>query len=196
MSRQQFFWQMCAQKVRKRQRDDPSHEARRNPLRELMNQDGKRKGKPSHIRNLAEHCRPWSFCRKKEEVYPQRLMVEQPKNNISDLQFETFPAPSTFQYLKTGVKTEVCVCLFQSPLGSNALDKKKVAMATSVDDLKTSRSIFGSTFPNIETLDAKIITALRKIIQKSNIRKVYLEEQKARTDDRIPSRKTHSIHDV
>ena len=33
---------------------------------------------------------------------------------------------------------------------------QEVEMATSVDDLKTSWSMFGNPFPDIETLDAKI----------------------------------------
>ena len=54
-------------------------------------------------------------------------------------------------------------------------------MVESVDDLKSSRSIQGYThFPNFEMLDARIASALKKIIQNSYFKKkVSLEEQKA-----------------
>ena len=35
-------------------------------------------------------------------------MAEQPKNNVSELQFEKFPMPSTFLCWKMNFKTEVC----------------------------------------------------------------------------------------
>ena len=41
---------------------------------------------------------------------------------------------------------------------------KEVEMVESVDDLKTSQSIGGHRFPNVEMLDAKIASALKKII--------------------------------
>ena len=57
----------------------------------------------------------------------------------------------------------------------------------SVDDLKTHQSIGGRRFPNFEMLDAKIASALKKIIQNSNFKKkVSLEEQKAQKEDRFP----------
>ena len=63
---------------------------------------------------------------------------------------------------------------------------KEVDMATSVDDLKTSRSMFGRLFPNFETLDAKIAAFLRKIFPNSTCRKkVHIEEQNAQEDDRF-----------
>ena len=37
-------------------------------------------------------------------------------------------------------------------------------MVDSVDDLKTSRSVGGHRFPDFEMLDAKIASALKKII--------------------------------
>ena len=102
----------------------------------------------------------------KEEAYPQNFTVEQPQNNISELRFDKFPMPSTFQYWQTSFGTEVCS---GSSYASAAMRwKKEVAIATTVDDLKKSRSIFGTTFPNFEMLDAKIATALKKIIQNSN----------------------------
>ena len=64
--------------------------------------------------------------------------------------------------------------------------QKEVEMVVSVDDLKSSRSIQGCThFPNFEILDARIASALNKIIQNSYLKKkVSLEEQKAAKEDR------------
>ena len=46
--------------------------------------------------------------------------------------------------------------------------------------LKSSRSVCGKNFPNFEMLDAKIASALNKIIQNSQFKKkVSLEEQKS-----------------
>ena len=61
---------------------------------------------------------------------------------------------------------------------------KEVEMVDSLDELKSSRSIAGKNFPNFEMLDARIASALNKIIQNSQFKKkVSLEEQKAQKDD-------------
>ena len=64
---------------------------------------------------------------------------------------------------------------------------KEVEMATSVDDLKSSRSLQGiTTFPDFELLDARIASSLNKIIQNSYFKKkVSLEERKAQKADRF-----------
>ena len=64
---------------------------------------------------------------------------------------------------------------------------KEVEMADSVDDLTSSRSIQGfSHLPNFEMLDARIASALNKIVQHSYFKpKVSLEEQKAQKEDRF-----------
>ena len=48
---------------------------------------------------------------------------------------------------------------------------KEVEMVDSVVDFKSSRSIAGKNFPNLELLDARIASALNNIIQKSNFKK-------------------------
>ena len=60
-------------------------------------------------------------------------------------------------------------------------------MVDSVDDLESSRSIQGYThFPNFERLDARIASALNKIIQNSYFKKkVSLEEEKAQKEGRF-----------
>ena len=63
---------------------------------------------------------------------------------------------------------------------------KEVEMVDSLEELKSSRSVSGKIFPNFEMLDAKIASALNKIIQNSHFkRKVSLEEQKAQEKDRF-----------
>ena len=60
-------------------------------------------------------------------------------------------------------------------------------MVDSLDELKFARSVFGKNFPIFEMLDAKISSALNKIIQNSHFEnKVSLEEQKAQKKDRFP----------
>ena len=60
----------------------------------------------------------------------------------------------------------------------------EVEMGHSLDEFKSSRSVSGKNFPNIEMLDAKIDSALKKIIQNSQFKKkVRLEEQKAQKED-------------
>ena len=63
---------------------------------------------------------------------------------------------------------------------------KEVEMFESVDDLKSSRSIRGTHGPDFEVLDARIASALKKIIQNTRFKKkISLEEQKAQKEDRF-----------
>ena len=61
---------------------------------------------------------------------------------------------------------------------------KEVEMVDSVDDLRSSSSIRGISMPNFEVLDARIASALNKIIHNSHFkRRISLEEQKAQKQD-------------
>ena len=63
---------------------------------------------------------------------------------------------------------------------------KEVEMVDSLEELKSSRSIAGHNFPNFEMLDARIASALDKIIQNSHFKKkVSFEEQKVQKEDRF-----------
>ena len=63
---------------------------------------------------------------------------------------------------------------------------KEAELVDSVDDLKYSCSVKGIHMPNFEVLDAKIASALNKIIHNSHFkRRVSLEEQKAQKEDRF-----------
>ena len=60
-------------------------------------------------------------------------------------------------------------------------------LVDSVDDLKSSSSVRGIQMTNFEVLDAKIASALNRIIHDSLFkRRVSLEEQKAQKEDRFP----------
>ena len=70
-------------------------------------------------------------------------------------------------------------------------------MVDSLDELKSSRSVAGKKFPNFELLDAKIASALNKIIQNSQFKKkVSLEEQTAQKRGPVSTWKTDRLHDL
>ena len=59
-------------------------------------------------------------------------------------------------------------------------------LVDSVDELRSSSSTRGISMPNCEVLDARIASALNKIIHNSHFkRKISLEEQKAQKEDRF-----------
>ena len=63
---------------------------------------------------------------------------------------------------------------------------KEVEMVDSVDDLRSSSSVGGIQMPNVEVLDARIASALNRIIHNTQFkRKVSLEERKAQKQDRF-----------
>ena len=63
---------------------------------------------------------------------------------------------------------------------------KEVELVESVDDLKSSCSIRGTQGPDFDALDAKIASALNRIIQNTRLKKkVSLEEMKAQKEDRF-----------
>ena len=110
--------------------------------------------------------------------------ADQQRLQISDLHFDKFPTPATFACWKIRFKTEVCTC---SQFPTEAMQWiKEVEMVDSVDDLRSSSSIRGISMPNFEVLDARIASALNKIIHNSHFkRRISLEEQKAQKQDRF-----------
>ena len=63
---------------------------------------------------------------------------------------------------------------------------KEVELVDSVDELRSSSSTRGISMANFEVLDARIASALNKIIHNSQFkRKISLEEQKAQKEDRF-----------
>ena len=63
---------------------------------------------------------------------------------------------------------------------------KEVELVDLVDELRSSSSTRGISMPNFEVLDARIASALNKIIHNSHFkRRISLEEQKAQKEDRF-----------
>ena len=92
--------------------------------------------------------------------------------------------PTTSACWRIGFKTEVCTC---SQFPTEAMHWiKEVELVDSVYDLMYSSSTRGIRMPNFEVLDAKIASALNRIIHNSHFkRRVSLEEQKAQKQDRF-----------
>ena len=66
------------------------------------------------------------------------------------------------------------------------ITERKLEFVDSVDDIKSSCSLRGIRMPNFEVLDARIASALNKIIHNSQFRrKISLEKQKAQKEDRF-----------
>ena len=112
--------------------------------------------------------------------------ADQQRLQISDLHFDKFPTSATFACWKIRFKTEVCTC---SRFPTEAMQWiKEVELVDSVDDLRSSSSIRGISMPNFEVLDARIASALNKIIHNSHFkRKISLQEQKGPERGPFPS---------
>ena len=121
----------------------------------------------------------------KEHIHRIIWLVDQQRLQISELQFDKFSTPSTFSCWKIRFKTHVSS--YSGSPSEAMLWIKEVEMVDSVDDLKSSHSIQGYPyFHSFEMLDARIASALNKIIQNSHFRKkVSLEEPKAQKEDRF-----------
>ena len=72
---------------------------------------------------------------------PQNSMVGQQRQQISELQFDKIPIPSSFLCWKIRFKSQATTC-FDFP-SEAMLWIKEVKMVDSVDELKSSRSIAG-----------------------------------------------------
>ena len=116
--------------------------------------------------------------------YSKNYGADQQRLQISDIRFDKFLTPATFACWKIRFKTEVCTC---SQFPTEAMQWiKEVEMVDSVDDLRSSSSIRGISMPNFEVLDARIASALNKVIHNSHVkRRISLEEQKAQKQDRF-----------
>ena len=102
--------------------------------------------------------------------------ADQQRLQISDLHLDKFPTPATFACWKIRFKTEVCIC---SQFPTEAMQWiKEMELVDSVDELRSSSSIRGVSMPNFDVLDARIASALNKIIHNSHFkRRISLEEQ-------------------
>ena len=147
---------------------------------------------PLHVVNVRFQTQSWlwDFSRDRQpEIHSTlrredswRIMEQTNKDCSSELHFYKFLTPTTFAGWKIRFKTVARTC---SQFPAEAMQWiKEVEMADSVDDLKSSRSIRGTPGPNFELLDARIASALNKIIQNTRFKKkVSLEETKAHKED-------------
>ena len=119
-----------------------------------------------------------------EGRFPKHYGADQQRLQISDPHFDKFPTPATCACWKIRFKTEVCTwSQFPTEL---MLWVKEVEMVESVDDLKSWRSIRGTHGPDFEVLDARIASALNRIIQNTRFKKkVSLEDMKAQKENRF-----------
>ena len=116
--------------------------------------------------------------------YSQNCTMETPRCAISEWHFGKFPDPDDFQCWRVNFKTKKCVSASTPELIMSWI--LEVEMAGSMDDLTTSQSTEGESFPDLEMLDAKIASALRKIISRTSFRRrVSVEEQQARKYNRF-----------
>ena len=130
-----------------------------------------------------------------EGDYSKNYGADQQRLQISDHHFDKFPTPATFAGWKIRFKTEACTCS-QFPTEA-MLWIKEVELVDSVDDLMSSSSVRGIRMPNFEVLDARIASALNRIIHNSHFkRRVSLEEQKSPRIGPFPSRKTDCLPDL
>ena len=115
---------------------------------------------------------------------PQNYGADQQRLQISDLHFDKFPTPATLACWKIRFKTEVCTC---SQFHTEAMQWiREVELVDSADELRSSSSIRSISMPDFEVLDARIASALNKIIHNSQFkRRISLEEQKAQKQDRF-----------
>ena len=109
---------------------------------------------------------------------------DQQRLHISNFHFDKFPSPATFACWKIRFKTDVCIC---SQFPTEAMQWiKEVELVDSVDESRFSSSIRGISMPNFEVFDARIASALNKIIHNSQFkRRISLEEQEAQKEDRF-----------
>ena len=101
--------------------------------------------------------------------YSKNYGADQQRLQISDLHFDKFPTPATFACWKIRFKTEVCTC---SQFPTEAMQWiKEVELVDSVDELRSSSSTRGISMPNFEVLDARIASALNRIIHNAHFKK-------------------------
>ena len=119
------------------------------------------------------------------------IPVELPQNFMESTNFLIH---SRFQCGKFASQLKWTIC---SDVPSDAmLWIKEVDLVDSLDELKSSRSVSGKDFPNFEMLDAKIASALNKIIQNSQLKKKVNFGAESPDGGPVSTRKTDSFHDL
>ena len=130
------------------------------------------------------------------EAHRVHVHHDQQRLQISDLHFDKFPTPATFACWKIKVQDRG-MYLFTISYRNLCIGSKKWRWLIQWMSLMSSSSIRGIQMPNLEVLDARIASALNKIIHNSHFkRRISQEEQKAQKQDRFPSWKTDRLFDL
>ena len=110
-------------------------------------------------------------------TYSQICMMETPRYAISELHSRNFQTQMTFSVGESTSRPS-CVC---TPFPQFTMSwVNEVEVGGSTDDLMASQTIRGKTFPDFEMLDARIVSAFRKIICSTSAgRRLCVEEQRA-----------------
>ena len=125
----------------------------------------------------------WNPMHHTRRTDAQNCMMEAPRYAISELHFGKFPDPEDFKCWRVNFKTDVCVSTPFPQLTMSWINEAE--MAKSTDDLMTLQSIEGKSFPVLEMLDARIASALRRIISNNSFRRRVSVEKRAQKDDRF-----------
>ena len=120
--------------------------------------------------------------------------ADQQQLQISDLHFDKFPYPAKFACWKIRFKTEVRTCS-QFPTEA-MLWIKEVELFASVDDLRSLCSVRGIQMPNFEGLDAKIASALNRIIYNTQFKKGQCGGTKSTKRGPLSPRKADRLPDL
>ena len=90
-------------------------------------------------------------------------MMDYPRVPSTAWNLGKFPDSTEFQSWKLNFRTELCMRTAESQV--TMLWIKEVEIAETIDELVTSRSITGQpNFPDFDTLDAMIASALKKLL--------------------------------
>ena len=101
--------------------------------------------------------------------FSQNGVMEYPRLPISEMHLGKFPEPLEFQSWKFNFKTEKSA--ESAFLHITMQWIKEVEIVKSTDDLVTSQSIEGQEVSDFEMLDAKIASALKKVISSPHFRR-------------------------
>ena len=127
--------------------------------------------------------------------YSKNYEADQQRLQISDLHFDKFPHQLRLLAGRSDSRPRY-VLVHNSP--TEAVQWiKEVEMVDSVDDWRSSPSMRGISMPKLEVPDARIASALNKIIRNSHFkRRNSLEEQKAQKQEPFPSWQADCLLDL
>ena len=124
-----------------------------------------------------------------------QCVMDYPIYPILEMHLGKFPDPLEFQSWPVNFKTEVCANSGFPRITIHWINEVEIAKST--DDLVTSQSIERTDFPDFEMQDAKIASALRRIISSTSFRRrVSVEEQRAQEQNRFFRGRKICLHDV